>query len=120
MRVLIADDSKVLRQLVADAVVSIGCEVVGEAPDGVAAIVAAIELEPDVVVMDWRMPDLDGVAATAEIRARRPAISVIGYSSDPDEEIEQSFLRVGASAYVDKADRAGLVAELQRLSAAAC
>jgi hypothetical protein len=46
MKVLIADDSKALRELVADVVVSIGCEVVGEASDGVAAIVAAIQLNP--------------------------------------------------------------------------
>jgi DNA-binding NarL/FixJ family response regulator len=65
------------------------------------------------------MPDLDGVAATAEIRARRPAISVIGYSSAADQEIGPRFLRVGASAFVDKADRVGLAAELQKRRIAA-
>jgi CheY-like chemotaxis protein len=63
--------------LVADVARDAGCQVVGEATDGVEAVVAAIKLEPDLVITDWRMPELDGVAATAAIRARRPDIEVI-------------------------------------------
>jgi CheY-like chemotaxis protein len=57
---VIADDSASLRCLLVEMVTSLGGEVVCEAPDGYAAIVAAVALEPDVVIMDWHMPDLDG------------------------------------------------------------
>ena len=114
MRVVIADDSASLRCLVARMVTSLGGEVVCEAPDGYAAIVAAVALEPDVVIMDWHMPDLDGLAATAAIRDRRPGVEVIAYSSTDDVDVAERFRRAGACAYIDKADAAGLKAELAR------
>ena len=52
-------------------------EVVGEAINGVSALAATAELAPDVVVMDLLMPGLDGVAATAEIKRRHPAVEVV-------------------------------------------
>ena len=114
MRVVIADDSESLRRLVAETVITLGGEVVGEAGDGYAAVVAAVALDPDVVIMDWQMPDLDGVAATEAIHQRRPAIEVIAYSAAGDRAVAEQFRRAGASAYIDKADTAGLLAELQR------
>ena len=114
MRVLIVDDSDEIRRLVAGAVESLGGEVVGEAKEGVEAVIAAVALDPDVVVMDWQMPAMDGVAATAAIRERRPEIHVIAYSSAAGNDVACRFLRAGASAYIDKADWAGLMAELRR------
>ena len=116
LRVLIVDDSDVYRRVVADAVRSLGHEVVGEAADGVSGVSAALELDPDVVVMDWQMPRMDGVSATAAIRDRRPAIGVIGHSLFTDEQVVHAFARAGASAYVPKGDTAGLRAALQRRS----
>ena len=77
-------------------------------------MVAAVALDPDVVIMDWQMPDLDGVAATEAIRRRRPAVEVIAYSAADDISVAERFRRAGASAYIDKADTAGLFAELKR------
>ena len=114
MRVVIADDSEPLRRVVAETVITLGGKVVGEAGDGYAAVVAAVALDPDVVIMDWQMPDLDGVAATEAIRQRRPAVEVIGYSAADDFTVAERFRRAGASAYIDKADTAGLFAELKR------
>ena len=119
MRVVIADDSALLRSLVAQLVTSLGGEVVCEAPDGYTAIVAAVALEPDVVIMDWQMPDLDGLAATAAIRDRRPGIEVIAYSATDEAEVAEQFRRAGASTYIDKANAAGLHAELARRAAQA-
>ena len=62
--------------------------------------------------MDWHMPGMDGVAATAAIRDRMPGIDVIAYSSAGNEDVERRFLSAGACVYVDKADWAGLMAEL--------
>ena len=114
MRVVIADDSALLRREIAQIVTSLGGEVVCEVPDGYAAIVAAVALEPDVVIMDWRMPDLDGVAATAAIRDRRPGVEVIAYSATDEGDVAERFRRAGASTYIDKADAVGLQAELER------
>ena len=104
LRVLVVDDSEGCRQAVADAVRAFGHEIVGEAVDGVAAVVAALELRPDVVVMDWQMPKMDGMSATAAIRDRRPAIAVVAHSASSDEEVVGAFMRAGAHAFVNKGD----------------
>ena len=114
MKVLIVDDSDELRRLVATAAASLGYHVVGEASCGASGVSAAVALDPDVVVMDWHMPGMDGVAATAALRDRRPEIDVIAYSSAADADVPRRFLAAGASVYVDKADWAGLMAELRR------
>jgi DNA-binding NarL/FixJ family response regulator len=116
LRVLIADDSEMARRLAAAAVAALGHEVVGEADDGLSAVAAALELEPDVVVMDWQMPRMDGLAATAAIRDRRPRIAIIGYSTAKGPEIEDAFMRAGACAFVYKADRGALLSALQARS----
>ena len=114
LRVLIVDDSDEYRSVVAEFVHSLGHEVVGEASDGVSGVSAALELDPDVVVMDWQLPGMNGVSATAAIRARRPAIGVIGHSLVADEQVVRAFTHAGASACVRKGDTAGLRAALQR------
>ena len=106
------DDSPSVREVVADLVISAGGTVVGQAADGAEALTAAVELRPDVVVMDWRMPVMDGVAATAAIRRRLPAVEVIAFSSAREEVIAEAFRRAGAVAYIDKADALALVREL--------
>lgn len=113
-RVLIVDDSDVYRRVVAELVLSLGHEVVGEAADGVSAISAALELAPDVVIMDWQMPEMNGLSATAALRDRRPAIEVIAHSVSADKQLVRDFARAGASAFVPKGDTARLRAALQR------
>ena len=114
LRVIVVDDSAELRRVVSSAVVSAGHEVVGEAADGISAIAAVLDLDPDVVVMDWQMPRMDGLTATAAIRDRWPAIAIIGHSIASDAEVARAFLRAGACAFVAKGDPAGLLAELRR------
>ena len=113
MRVLIVDDSDELRRLVADAVVSLGYEVVGESTGGISAVKAAVALRPDVVVMDWQMPDLDGVAATAAIRAEGPR-SWSSHTAPPCQRMSPGSSCVPARARTfNKSDWAGLMAELR-------
>ncbi len=77
-------------------------EVISEATNGKQAIELAVQLVPDVVLMDLRMPELDGVAATTEIRRRQPAIQVLVLTTyDSDAEILRA-IEAGATGYLLK------------------
>jgi DNA-binding NarL/FixJ family response regulator len=77
-------------------------EVVGEASDGDGALEAAGTLRPDVVVMDLLMPGLDGIAATAEVKARHPAIEVVAITSFIEEDRITAAIEAGASGFLLK------------------
>ena len=77
-------------------------EVVGEAPDGDSAVRLATDLEPDVVVMDVAMPEINGIEATRRILERRPQTHIIGLSVHSSRNYAAQMLRAGARAYVLK------------------
>jgi DNA-binding NarL/FixJ family response regulator len=112
VRVLIADDHR----LFAEALRAIlGAEprvdVVGLAASGTDAVQQTLELEPDIVLMDISMPDLDGLEATRRIRVQRPATHVLMVTgSDAHQDVDAARL-AGAAGYVTK-DR--IAAELMR------
>jgi DNA-binding NarL/FixJ family response regulator len=102
-RVLICDDQELMRvglRMVVDSQPDL--EVVGEAADGPTAVAAAATLRPDVVLLDIRMPGLDGVAATAQIRAAAPAARVVVITTFDLDEYAFAALRAGASGFVVK------------------
>jgi DNA-binding NarL/FixJ family response regulator len=102
LRVVIADDQRVVRDgLVMLVGLCEGIDVVGAAPNGVAAVALVAELAPDVVLMDLRMPEMDGVAATREI-AGRGATRVIVLTTYADDESIFPALRAGAAGYLTK------------------
>ncbi|MBE1876249.1 response regulator [Myceligenerans pegani] len=112
IRVLVADDHPVVRSgLVGMLSVEPDLEVVGEASDGAEAVALAGELAPDVVLMDLRMPVLDGVGATARIRAvDSPPRVVVLTTYDTDADILRA-VEAGATGYLLKdTPRADLVA----------
>jgi DNA-binding NarL/FixJ family response regulator len=103
MRVLVVDDQRVVREGLATIVAGFDhAEVVGLAADGVEAIQLASERDPDVVLMDLRMPRMDGVAATREIRARHPAIAVVVLTTYADDDSIMTALSAGAAGYLTK------------------
>jgi two-component system, NarL family, response regulator DevR len=107
LRLLIVDDHEIVRQgLVALLDRRPGFQVVGEAGTVAEAVAEAHRLEPDVVVMDVRLPDGSGVEACREIRAERPQTRVIMLTSYPDEEAVLSAIVAGASGYLLKQIRA--------------
>jgi DNA-binding NarL/FixJ family response regulator len=100
-RLLIADDrSRTRRALRAVLSARPEIELIGEAADGEEAISAVERLRPDIVILDIRMPRLDGIAATRHIKTRWPEIRVIAHSLA--EELRGDVLAAGADAFVAK------------------
>ena len=103
IRVLIADDHAVVREgLRTFLQLQDGIDVVGEAPDGEAAVAEAERLAPDVVLMDLSMPRLDGAGAMRELRRRGSAARVIVLTSFVDERRLLPALQAGAAGYLLK------------------
>jgi DNA-binding NarL/FixJ family response regulator len=102
-RVVVADDQTVVREgLVLILGMLPGVEVVGSAADGEQAVALVASVRPDVVLMDLRMPRLDGVAATRRIRAEHPATQVVVLSTYSDDDSVFAALRAGARGYLTK------------------
>lgn len=107
IRLLVVDDHEVVRQgLVALLDRREPFQVVAQAGTVAEAIDQARRFEPDVVVMDIRLPDGSGIAACREIRAERPETRVVMLTSYPDEEAVLSAIVAGASGYLLKQIRA--------------
>ena len=103
IRVLIADDQRVVREGLTMLVGLIdGVEVVGTACDGAEAIRLAEAHRPDVVLMDLRMPGVDGIAATADLRERLPTARVLVLTTYADQDVIVSALQAGARGYLTK------------------
>ncbi|GLH95309.1 response regulator [Phytohabitans aurantiacus] len=101
--VLICDDQELMRvglRMIVDSQTDL--TVVGEAADGEAAVARALELKPDLVLMDVRMPRLDGVAATERICATLPATRVLVITTFDLDEYAYAALRAGASGFLVK------------------
>jgi DNA-binding NarL/FixJ family response regulator len=103
IRILIADDHPVVREgLITMISREPDFQVVGEAKDGLEAVSKAKELRPDIVLMDLRMPELDGVEAICQIAADDPDISFIILTTYSDDEYIFKGIEVGARAYLLK------------------
>jgi DNA-binding NarL/FixJ family response regulator len=110
VRVLLADDDQLVRAglralLSSDAEI----EVIGEASDGELAVYLAHRLVPDVVLMDIRMPHVDGIAATRRISDAQPAVRVVVLTTFALDDYVYDALRAGASGFLLKDAPAGLL-----------
>lgn len=119
IRVLVADDQQVMREgLVALLGLVDDVRIVGAAGDGQEAVRAVAELSPDVVLMDLRMPVLDGVEATRRIAAEHPGTAVLVLTTYSDDASIAGALRAGARGYLTKdAGRAEIAAAIRAAAA---
>ena len=105
MRILIADDHEVVRSGLRRILLSQpNWEVVAEAADGKDAISKATETKPDVAILDYSLPRINGMEATRQIRARLPKTEVLIFTMHDSEALIQELLKAGARGYLLKTD----------------
>ncbi|MFN2588633.1 MAG: response regulator transcription factor [Actinomycetota bacterium] len=104
VKVLVVDDTDHVRSMLVDMLELDGFEVVGEAASGSEAVDAAGARDPDVIVMDYKMPGMDGLSAAREIRATRPAQGIILYTAYLDRELEEEARESGVALCVGKVE----------------
>ena len=103
VRVLVVDDQRLMRDGIASLLgIQEGVDVVGTAANGQEAVDQALALQPDVILMDVRMPVMDGVAATREVRRQLPSCQVLMLTTFDDEEYIIEALQAGATGYLLK------------------
>lgn len=118
VRILIADDHEIIREGLRRVLVARpGWIVCGEAATGREAVTLATELAPDVAVLDFAMPEMNGVEATRRIRAILPRIEVVILTMYESEQLAAEALRAGARGFVLKSDAGTmLIAAIEQVS----
>ncbi len=118
-RVLIADDQRLVRaglRMLCES--TDGVQVVGEAADGAQAVRLAAELTPDVILMDLRMPGVDGITAIGQVLSGRPEAKILVLTTFDDDDHLYPALAAGAAGFLVKdTDPAELIAAVHRVAA---
>lgn len=117
-RVLIVDDDEGIRLALRDLLGEEGFEIAGIASDGEEAVRLAMLAEPDVILMDMRMPGMDGLAAARSIREADPIAQVVILSAYDDPAFTEGAEEVGVYGYLVKGCSAGLICDVVRQAAA--
>jgi two-component system, NarL family, response regulator LiaR len=102
LRTIVADDDPLVRRLIRDTLQRADVIVVAEAATGREAVELALFYRPDVVVMDYMMPEMDGIEATRRIYENDPGIRVVLLTGAGDDELGLRGLRAGATGYLSK------------------
>jgi DNA-binding NarL/FixJ family response regulator len=107
VRVLVVDDTDHVRTMLVDMLQLDGFEVCGEAATGNDAIGAAARLEPEVIVMDYKMPGMDGLETSRAIREQRPNQAIILYTAYLDPSLEEEARQAGVAICIGKVEGLG-------------
>ncbi len=102
IRVLIVDDEAIVSRMLNEVLVDSGFDVVGQAVDGIEGVELARSLEPDAILLDIRMPRLDGLAAGRQIRETDGDVRLVFFSAYDDPALKQEADAVGASTFLVK------------------
>lgn len=112
-RVLVVDDTKTYRTLISGILRRLGCDIIGEAEDGVQAVEMCKELSPDLIILDIAMPRMDGLAALKEIKSLGGASKIIMCTTIDSVHMVDDCLLAGAEDYIHK-DRLDEIGERLR------
>jgi CheY-like chemotaxis protein len=105
MRVLVVDDDVTFRRMLVAVLDDEGFEVLGPATDGFEGVALARSLRPDAIVLDIRMPGLDGLAAARQIRDTDPAVRLVFLSAYDDQTLQREAEALGANDFLVKGCR---------------
>jgi DNA-binding NarL/FixJ family response regulator len=104
IRVMVVDDTDHVREMLATMLELDGFKVVGKATSGQDAIDSVVETKPNIVVMDYKMPGMDGLAATRKVRELAPGVGVILYTAYLDDELAARAKEAGAALCLGKVE----------------
>ena len=117
IRLMLADDHRMLREGLSRSMSEHGFDVVGEARDGVEAVNMVYSLNPDVILMDVTMPEMDGVEACRQVRTQVPTTRVLMLTMHADQEVLANAIRAGACGYLVKDCSTEEIADAVRMAA---
>ena len=104
VRVLVVDDTEHVRGMLVDMLELDGFNVVGQAASGEEAVKVCGELSPDVIIMDYKMPGMDGLTAARAIRSERTNQAIVLYTAYLDPDLEQQAREAGVAMTVGKVE----------------
>ena len=114
VKILIADDSELVRSKLADALSThADWSICGQAANGRKAVLQALDLSPDLILLDFSMPMLSGLQAAEEILKLMPLVPVVLYTVYDDQQMEAEAKKIGICKVISKSKSENLVAELE-------